>query len=96
MFASQLHEKMQVFTCEFEVWVGERIQRRTIQAPRLMLEQEFMSLMQNAVSAEAPVKIKMSRCESIYNQFDGEWVEREHSVTFANNAYTAIYTDEFQ
>ena len=41
-----------------------------------------------------PVSVKLSRKESIYNQFDNEWKELENSITFKNNAYIKEYGEE--
>lgn len=49
-----------------------------------------MSLVNQAIQAEFPVIIKMSRQVPIYNDFDDQWVEREHCVLFKNNAYIQV------
>lgn len=86
-----LDEKMEVYTSVFVIDVDGQIQKETMQAPRLMLEQNFKSLVQQAVQADAPIKVEMIVKVYIFNQFDNKWVEREHSVTFKNNSYLSKY-----
>lgn len=82
-----LNEKMQVYTCIFDIEVDGQAQRESLQAPRIMLEQHFMGIVQQAMNLDKPAKIKMSLNVPIYNNFTNSWIEREHSCTFTNNAY---------
>ncbi len=85
-----IREQMEVFECTFDVEVDGVTNRSRIQAPRVALEQQFMSLVQQAANSAKPVKVKMSRVVPIYDNFDNKWINRENSVTFANNAYIKI------
>lgn len=78
---------MEVFECTFDIEVEDRIQHQVVQAPRAALEQQFLSLVQQAIQSSKSVKVKMSRKVPIYDNFNKKWIERENSVTFANNAY---------
>lgn len=89
-----IHEKMAVYVCTFEIRTDDGVQTRVMKAPRLMLEREFISLVNDVANCTFPVKVKMSRTEPVWNQFDNEWVEREYSIEFANNAYADSH-DEF-
>lgn len=94
MFAEQMREKMEVFVCLFEVKVEDQVQKRTLEAPRIMLEQEFMSLVNEAANSNLPISIKMSRKVPIFDQFDQRWIERENSIVFTNEAYNRIHQTE--
>lgn len=81
------HEQMEIYACAFEIEVNGQVQKQMLEAPRMMIEGEFVSLMQQAAQHPDPVKITMSRQVPIYDNFNNEWVKRENSVTFKNNAY---------
>ena len=83
----RIDEKMDVFTCTFEIHIGDKKEQRTIQAPRIMIEQEFISLVQQANNNPSPIMIIMSRRVPIWSQLKNAWIEREHSVEFRNLAW---------
>lgn len=86
MFA-HLHQHMEVYTCTLEIEQNGNLQQQTIEAPRIMLEQQFIDLIQQASKVNHPVKIKMSRQVPTYNNYDDEWVDLEHLLVFENDAY---------
>lgn len=86
-----INEQMDIFICTFDVEVNNQRQRETMQAPRMMLEHRFMSLVQQAAQSPTPIKIKMSIPVYIYDESNNEEIERESSVTFTNNAYIDKY-----
>lgn len=91
MNPQEMQEKMTVYICRFEIETDEGMQVRTMKAPRLILEREFTSLVNDAARCEFPVRVKISRTEPFWNQFDDEWVEREYNIEFANNAYVSLH-----
>lgn len=46
-----------------------------------------MSLVQQAANNTTPIRVKMSRVESVWNQFDNVWIDVEYSVEFTNIAW---------
>lgn len=95
LFHAQMEEKMEIFVCLFEIEVDGVVQHRKMKAPRLFLEQEYTSLVYEAAQDPRPVRVKMSRTEMVWNQFDQEGVEREYSIDFVNNAYAALHKEQF-
>lgn len=73
----------------FEITEGDNVREQQMQAPRIIIEQQFLQLMQQAANVQIPVKIKLSRTEQIYDNFDQKFIEQENSITFMNNVYTA-------
>jgi hypothetical protein len=73
----------------FEITEGNNIRKQQMQAPRIIIEQQFLQFMQQAANVQIPVKIKLSRTEQIYDNFDQKFIDQENSITFMNNAYTA-------
>ena len=87
MFEHMSGNMLEMFSVTFEIEVDNKIQRQNMQAPRVMLEQQFVSLVQQAYKNLMPVRIKMSMDVPIWVQFENKWVTREHSVEFANKAW---------
>ena len=82
-----MNSQMDVFTVVFEIEANNRIQKQTMQAPRFMLEQQFVSLVDQAYRNRTPVRVKMGMDVPIWIQFENRWVNREHSVEFTNQAW---------
>ena len=73
----------------FEITEGDNVRKQQMQAPQIIIEQQFFHFMQQAANIKIPVKIKLSRTEQIYDNFDQKFIDQENSITFMNNAYTA-------
>ena len=59
-----LHEKLEVFYCIFEVTTPYVTQRQEMEAPRIMLEQRFIALVEQAVAAHQPA-LKLQSAEML-------------------------------
>ena len=79
--------KAEPYLVTFEVTVKDNIQRQIMEAPRIVLEQEFMRLVEQAANSPLPVKVKMARKVPIYDPFDKQIIERENSLVFTNKAW---------
>lgn len=82
-----INERFEVFACTITIDIGDKRQQQTIQAPRVMIEQEFVSLMQQANNNNAPVRITLSRKVPIWSQLQNKWIEHENSIEFCNLAW---------
>ena len=83
-----MFNKMNVFRVLFEIEIDGKTQRQTIKAPQFMIEQQFLSYVEQAANATLnPVKIKMIRSVPVWNQLDNKIVNQENSITFTNFAY---------
>ena len=71
----------------FEITEGNNIRKQQMQAPQRIIEQQFLQFMQQAANIQIPIKIKLSRNEQVFDNFDQKFVDRENSVTFMNNAF---------
>ena len=86
-----LHEQFKMFSCTLEVTTPYATQRQQIEAPRMMLEQEFASLVQQTSSSSEPVMVSISRTTPVWNRFDQRWSNSEYYIRFKNNAYITKY-----
>lgn len=84
----RINEQFEVFDCLLEIEVGGKVQTQRMKAPRIMIEQQFESLVQQAANNNTfPIKIKISREVSIWSKLKGKWIEQENSIVFTNIAY---------
>lgn len=84
-----MFQPFEIFDVKFEIIEGSNIRNQHMQAPKMIIEQQFLQLMQQAVNLQIPIKIKMSRTEPFYDVFEQKTTERENSIVFMNNAYIA-------
>jgi hypothetical protein len=84
-----MFQQLEVYNCKFEIVNGDNKQVKNMQAPRLFIEQQFLTLVQQAARVNSPVKIKLSRPDVIYDNFEQKFIEHENSITFMNNAYVS-------
>ena len=83
----RINEQFEVFDCLLEIEIDGKVKIQRMNAPRIMIEQQFKSLMQQAANDTSPIKVRISRKAPIWNQFEDKWIEREFDIIFTNNAY---------
>ena len=79
--------QIEIFDCTIEIDANGSKQTQRIQAPCIVIEQQFASLIQQAAQNTNPVKVKLIRKYLVQNDFTNETIERENFIAFANNAY---------
>lgn len=87
----RLNDHFETFKVNIEITVGDRVSHRQMEAPRVMIEQQFLGLMQDAANHPEPVRIHMTRSIPRFDRFQQKWVNSENSVTFINNAYISLH-----
>lgn len=93
MFSSHINERMAVYTCTLDVEIDGKLSSQVMQAPRIILEQQFMGIINQAIRSKQPILVRMSRKEPYYNQFENTYKEQEYSIEFANNPYIAAHPE---
>lgn len=79
------------FICSFTIEnPNSIIQEQTVQAPRIILEQQFYSIAQKIASESNPLKVTLKRKVQVWDQFDKKYTDREYSVSFMNNAFIEV------
>ena len=85
-------EQFETFDCMIDIEENGNKQRQRMQAPRIMIQQQFTSLVQQAAQANHPVKVRLSRMSQVYDEFgalayeNGKPLERELYISFSNSA----------
>lgn len=82
-----LNEQFEIYDCVIEVEVVGQIQVQQIQAPRIIIQQQFLQLVQQAVNDSRSVRVKLSRQIECENKWTGEIKMREASIAFMNKRY---------
>lgn len=80
-------EQLEVFDCIIEAEVNGNKQRQRMQAPRIMIEQQFLGVCQEIAKMNAPATAKLSRIAQCRSDWFDEVVEREVYILYENNSY---------
>lgn len=91
-----MFQEFQVYEATLEVNDNGRIQLQRIQAPRVMIEHQFLGLMEQASKVNRPIRIKMSRTEPYFDQYEQRNIPQESNLIFANNSYVSTHSEEFK
>ncbi len=89
-----MQDQFEIFTCAIDIITTRGTRRQTIEAPRIIIERQFINLIYEAAQAMEPVKVKLSRVIPIYSQFEQKWLDRECSIAFGNQAFVRVYGED--
>lgn len=76
-----------IYDCLIEVEITGQVQRQQIQAPSMVIQQQFLQLVQQAVNDSRSVRVKLSRLVECENEWTGEVKMRDLSIEFMNKRY---------
>lgn len=82
-----INDSIEIYECTIEIKRVHGSQTSRIQAPRMMIEQEFISLAQAISQTNEPVMIRLSREVPVYDQFYKRWINNENSIELKNKQY---------
>lgn len=86
-FDNPFGSPLEMFGCTIEIEVDGNTQRQTMQAPQMILTNQFVNLVQQAINTNQKVRVKMSRTAASYGEWDKQWHNIEHYIEFKNNPY---------
>jgi hypothetical protein len=78
---------LDTFLVDFTIEMGTNIQKQTIEAPRFMIEQQFLGYVQQIANDSRPIRVSMSRDDRIWDNFENKWRDFEHKISFCNKAW---------
>ena len=78
---------MDIFECLFEININGSIRKQAIQAPKLIIEKQFIDLISSASQDSSPVLIRVSLPVAVWDSFEKKMIQREHSIEVKNRAY---------
>lgn len=82
-----MNGQLEVFDCMMDIYVNGNEQRQRLQAPRMIIEQQFLGVCQEIANMDVSAKVKLSRIAKCHNMFDNKWIEHEIYIDYKNNAY---------
>ena len=75
------------FAVTFEIESQGNISTHMMDAPQIIVQNQFVNLVQQAVQIDSPCRIKMSRIVQIYDGINHTTKNIEHYLEVKNNAY---------
>ena len=74
----------------FEVYVEDKLtNKQTMQAPKEILMMNFIQTMKQIGNDRRAIKLKMSRKETIWDNFDNKEKILDNEIEFMNNSYVS-------
>ena len=84
MFSFNMFETYKV---TFEIYIEDKlVKQQTMQAPKEILMANFMQTVKQIIEDTRPIKIKMSRPEIIWDNFENKQKIITNNIIFSNNA----------
>lgn len=69
----------------FEQYVGNQlVQKQQMSGPVVLLQAQFMQMMEQISRVKQPTRIRMVRYDSVWDKFDGQRKQIENSIEFKN------------
>lgn len=76
---------MDIYEASIEVYLGDKlIQKQSMKSPRIILEQQFMSLVEQVSNDERPIRIKMTVPDIIWDTFEQKTKTLNNYIEFYN------------
>ncbi len=89
-----LRDMFETYGVTFEIYIEDKlVNKQTIEAPRAMIEASFMQTVNQIARDKRPMKIRMSRPEIIWDNFENKKKVLTNEVVFGNNAMIAWEKD---
>ena len=88
-----MNEQLEVFDCVIDIYINGNEQKQRLQAPRVIIEQQFLGVCKEISELNVPAKVKISRIAKCYDTFNDKWIEREVYIVYRNN-FCAEENDE--
>lgn len=90
IFRINIGDIFEPFEVTFEVYIEDKLtNKQTMQAPKEMLIANFLQTVQQIQNDKRPIKIKMIRPETIWDNFEQREKVLNNEVEFSNNAMIA-------
>jgi FKBP-type peptidyl-prolyl cis-trans isomerase (trigger factor) len=77
----------ETYEVAFEIYIEDKlVNKQAMQAPRAMIEASFIQTVNQIARDKRPMKIRMSRRETIWDNFENKQKSIENEVVFGNSA----------
>ena len=80
-------DMFEIFDVNFEVYIEDKLtNRQKLKAPKEIIIANFMQTVNQIKDDRRPIKIRMTRPEIIWDNFDNKQITLTNEVSFSNNA----------
>lgn len=80
-------EQLEVYEVEIDIEVDGQLQNQTISAPKMIIIQQFLSLIQQAINTNQRVYVKMTTYIPVYSEKARKERSLPSTIEFKNNQY---------
>lgn len=80
------NEQFEIKECSFDIESNGRTDHQVMQAPKMVIIQQFLSLIQQAINTDIPVKITMATMIPVYSDKIAGYRNMKSMLEFKNNA----------
>ena len=80
-------EQFEIKECSFDIESNGHTDRQAMQAPKMVIIQQFLSLIQQAINTDIPVRITMATMVPVWSDKIVVYRDMKSTLEFKNNAY---------
>ena len=81
------NDMFETYKVTFEIYFEDKlVEQQTMQAPKELLMANFIQTANQIIEDVRPIKIKMSRLETIWDNFENKQKVVTNNIIFSNNA----------
>lgn len=81
------NEQFEIKECSFDIESNGRTDHQVMQTPKMVIIQQFLSLIQQAINTDIPVKITMTTMVPVWSDKIVGYRDMKSTLEFKNNAY---------
>lgn len=89
-------EEVQLDKYKIEIKNGNNIQSQVITAPLDIVKLQFIQLLNEVARSNNPIKLKISKEEEIWDNYNKNSKKLTNYIQFSNKKYMETYPDEFK
>lgn len=80
-------EQLEIKECSFDIESNGHTDHQVMQAPKMVIIQQFLSLIQQAISTDSLVRITMATMVPVWSDKIAGYRNMRSTLEFKNNAY---------
>jgi hypothetical protein len=85
-----MNDVFETYEVDIETYIENRlVNKQRMQAPKEIIELNFVQLMNQVANDKRPLKVRMTRPETIWDNFENKQKVITNEIAFSNNAMIA-------
>lgn len=87
-----------IFTEQYilEIKIGNNIEKHSFEGSPEIIQMQFLEMLQQSTRSNQPVRIRISKQEEIWDNFNKQNKNIENYIQFANKKYMDAFPNEFR